>query len=190
MATASAGSSKIATVEANPSSGHGSSSESRHSGNDGASKASKSSRFAAERALVESPGTKLAFKEFSRQFRLLEKQGNSESNTTGENSTASSSSSNHSSSDANEGSANSAGSAAARAYAHRCLSNDLLPAKAHWRVYLELAELAKREDQWMNAQKLFCKACETQPFAAQAWLDWAKMEDERGALEQAGKVIP
>jgi len=35
---------------------------------------------------------------------------------------------------------------------------------------------------------LHCKACEAQPFAAQAWLDWAKMEDERGALEQAGKV--
>ena len=176
-----------------------SSSGGKNNCNDAVNKASNSSKVTAERALVESPGTKLAFKEFCRQFRLLEKQGSSESNTTGDggnngssssgsSKSSKSSSTGSSSGDASEGATKSTGAAAARAYAHRCLTNDLLPVKAHWRVYLELAELAKREHRWTDAQKLHCKACEAQPFAAQAWLDWAKMEDERGALEQAGKV--
>lgn len=41
----------------------------------------------------------------------------------------------------------------------------------------------------MRARALFSAACEAQPLAAQAWLDWAKMEEERGLLKRSAKIL-
>jgi len=56
-------------------------------------------------------------------------------------------------------------------------------------VLLEMADACKRDNRWEEARKLFSAACEAQPLAAQAWLEWAKMEEERGLLRKAGKIL-
>ena len=115
-----------------------------------------------QRTLVESPTTRLAFKEFYRQFRAKEKAPESSGG----------------------------GPQAARQYAEECLEKELLPRKVHWRLYLELADLAKRENLWTEARRLYFVACSSQPFAAQGWLEWAKMEEERGQLGRCVDSIP
>lgn len=59
----------------------------------------------------------------------------------------------------------------------------------HWRVYLELAERARRENLWRKATHLYSASCEVQPFAAAGWLDWAKLEEERGRLKASCEVL-
>ena len=48
-----------------------------------------------------------------------------------------------------------------------------LPPGVHWRVYLELADFAKRERCFGQARRLYRKATELQPCAAQTWLECA-----------------
>jgi hypothetical protein len=86
-----------------------------------------------QRGFAESPATRLAFKEFYRQFRAKEKYLPG-------------------------------GSVAAREHALECLTDDLIPRKVHWRLYLELADLAKRENNWEEARRLYSTACESQPY--------------------------
>ena len=64
------------------------------------------------------------------------------------------------------------GAKAAKAYAESCLTSDLLPRKTQWRVYLELADLSKREKQWDQARHYYSVVCSTQPYDAQGWHGW------------------
>ena len=52
---------------------------------------------------------------------------------------------------------------------------DLLPEKIHWKVYLELADLAKRENRLEEARELFKKVTVIQPYASQGWLEYSKV---------------
>eukprot|EP01112_Ceratiomyxa_fruticulosa_P016875 TRINITY_DN515_c0_g4_i1.p1 TRINITY_DN515_c0_g4~~TRINITY_DN515_c0_g4_i1.p1 ORF type:complete len:106 (+),score=24.76 TRINITY_DN515_c0_g4_i1:154-471(+) len=51
---------------------------------------------------------------------------------------------------------------------HFALSNlSLLPEKVHWKVFLELADLAKRENHLHTAQKYYEMVTQLQPYAPQ-----------------------
>lgn len=85
---------------------------------------------------------------------------------------------------------------AAVAFATKHLA--VLPKKVHWRVYLELADMAKREnmleqarDYYMKVENITTSSClifffqvtKLQPYASQGWLEYAKMEEECGQVE-------
>ena len=90
-----------------------------------------------ENFVVESPEERARYKEFGRQFRQREQESLD----------------------------------AARAHATACLdrSNDriYLPRSTHWRVYLELADLSKRQNRVEDARASYRKACNLQPRASQ-----------------------
>ncbi len=81
--------------------------------------------------LVESPATKLKFKDFHRQLKLKEKEGFD----------------------------------ATKDFSQRCI--DLLPEKVHYKIYLELADLAKRENRFNEARALYRLVNTNQPYAFQ-----------------------
>ena len=64
-----------------------------------------------------------------------------------------------------------------------------LPGIVHWRVHLEMADLAKREKNFGEARRLYKLATELQPAAAQTWLEHAKMEEERGHFERCQRIL-
>jgi len=74
-------------------------------------------------------------------------------------------------------------------FALHALKTDSLPTSIHWRVYLELADLAKRSNQFDKARTLYEKACELQPFAFQGWLDYSKLEEECGRLHRVMAIL-
>ena len=71
--------------------------------------------------------------------------------------------------------------------ARRCMAE--LPVAVHWRVHLEMADLAKREKNFREARRLYRLATELQPSAAQTWLEYAKMEEERGHFERCQRIL-
>jgi hypothetical protein len=42
---------------------------------------------------------------------------------------------------------------------------------------------------WRKASQLYSAACELQPFASAGWLDWAKLEEERGRLKASCEIL-
>lgn len=110
--------------------------------------------------VLESPTERQAFKEFGKQFRQKE---------------------------------NESGLSAARDFALACLStsnrNMFLPEAVHWRVYLELADVAKRSNLIEEARKNYRMACDLQPRASQGWLEHSKLEEESGNLRQCAKIL-
>jgi hypothetical protein len=56
---------------------------------------------------------------------------------------------------------------------------ETLPTKIRWRVFLELADLAKREHELDDARALYQKVNALEPHAKEGWLEWAKMEEVR-----------
>jgi len=64
-----------------------------------------------------------------------------------------------------------------------------IPQKIHWRVYLELADIAKRESKFADARHFFKLVVSVQPYAYQGWLEYSKMEEECGNYEQAKAII-
>lgn len=103
--------------------------------------------------LVESPTTRLKFKDFYRQFRAREKESFEE------------------------------------AYAYAQEGLETLPKKIHWRVYLEMADLAKRENKFSDARQLYKTVNKLQPYAPQGWLEYSKMEEECGRLYHCQKIL-
>ena len=81
------------------------------------------------------------------------------------------------------------GALAAKAYAETCLANDAVPRKAQGRVYLELADLSKREKQWDQSRHYYSVVCSTWPYDAQGWHGWFKMEEEQGEHERASVIL-
>lgn len=61
--------------------------------------------------------------------------------------------------------------------------------QVHWKLYLELADLAKRENRVDEARRLYKKVCRLQPHASQGWLEYSKMEEECGDLEVAARIL-
>jgi len=59
---------------------------------------------------------------------------------------------------------------------------DELPRKIHWRVCMEIADLAKRQNRIQLAREWYIRANRLEPYAAQSWLEHAKMEEECGEL--------
>mmetsp|Transcript_15225 Transcript_15225/g.22390 ORF Transcript_15225/g.22390 Transcript_15225/m.22390 type:complete len:1864 (+) Transcript_15225:253-5844(+) len=116
--------------------------------------------------LIESPATRLLFKEFSRKFRFKERMSLEK----------------------------------AQEFAIKCLhlqeeNNDTdedyvqLPRHIHWRVYLELADLAKRNNDFQHARTLYTKAINIQPYASQGWLEYSKLEEECGKLYKCASIL-
>jgi len=66
---------------------------------------------------------------------------------------------------------------------------ETLPEKVHWRVYLELADLAKRENRIDEARNYYEQVNRLQPTAAQGWLEYAKMEEECGNLKECKNIL-
>jgi tetratricopeptide (TPR) repeat protein len=77
----------------------------------------------------------------------------------------------------------------AEAYALKALESGSIPEKTHWRIYLELADLAKRSNKLEEARNLFAKVCELQPYACQVWLEFSKLEEEWGHLARCSKIL-
>lgn len=109
--------------------------------------------------LNENPQTKLAFKEFYRKFHALERTSLSE----------------------------------AQEFAMSVLEGAAegtpLPGSVHWRVYLELADLAKRSNKSNAARSLYAKVCELQPYTPQGWLEYSKLEEECGDLPKCQRLL-
>ncbi|KAK1743588.1 pre-mRNA-splicing factor [Skeletonema marinoi] len=109
--------------------------------------------------IMESPTERQAFKEFGRNFRQRE--------------------------------AESLG--AARDYALASITKDspgmYLPPATHWRVYLELADLAKRSNEIDASRQYYRRACQIQPNASQCWLEYSKLEEESGNLKRCADIL-
>lgn len=63
------------------------------------------------------------------------------------------------------------------------------PYAVHWRIYMDLADLAKRENMITEARKWFKKVNDLQPGASQGWLEHAKLEEECGRLEHCERLL-
>jgi hypothetical protein len=63
------------------------------------------------------------------------------------------------------------------------------PLSVHWRIYLELADLCKRSNDFKKARELYSKVCELQPYACQGWLERSKLEEECGNLSECSLIL-
>ena len=77
----------------------------------------------------------------------------------------------------------------AKDYALKALEGGSVPLKTHWRVYLELADLAKRSNRFGEARMLYAQVCELQPYASQGWLEFSKLEEECGHMSRCSKIL-
>ena len=57
------------------------------------------------------------------------------------------------------------------------------------KCYLELADLAKRGNEWGESRRLLMGVVTANPKCATAWLEWSKLEDEHGNGDVAGEVL-
>jgi tetratricopeptide (TPR) repeat protein len=105
--------------------------------------------------LVESPSTRVAFKDFYRTFRSEERFSFQK----------------------------------AEECALQALDDGSLPESVHWRVYLELADLAKRSNRYVEARRLYQKVCQLQPYASQGWLEYSKLEEECGHVNRVTNIL-
>ena len=64
-----------------------------------------------------------------------------------------------------------------------------VPENVRWRVYLELADLAKRQNDFQRAREYYKCACEKKPQAPQSWTEWSKMEEECGNLRESLQIL-
>lgn len=70
-----------------------------------------------------------------------------------------------------------------------CRRLTTLPDKLHWKIFLELADLAKRENKLQEARALFSLASWLQPYAQQTWLEYSKLEEESGFLQKSRMLL-
>lgn len=77
----------------------------------------------------------------------------------------------------------------AEEFAMLTLSGGSLPDSVHWRVYLELADLAKRSNRFEEARNLYQQVCSLQPYASQGWLEFSKLEEECGNMNISAKIL-
>ena len=77
----------------------------------------------------------------------------------------------------------------AEKYAMSSLSDGSLPESIHWRVFLELADLAKRSNRFEEARNLYQQVYTLQPYASQGWLEFSKLEEECGNMNACAKIL-
>jgi len=82
-----------------------------------------------------------------------------------------------------------AGFGEAFSFAKQSLASKDIPERIHWKIYLEMADLAKRENRFKEARELYQLVNETQPYAHQGWLEYSKMEEECGRLHQCRVIL-
>lgn len=75
------------------------------------------------------------------------------------------------------------------AYLYCVESFEKYPAKFHWKICLELADLCKRRSLLDAARLWFKMVNELQPFAAAGWVEHAKFEEESGNIDSCRKII-
>ena len=133
---------------------------------DGLERKERGKKSAEERAndlrssLVESPATRIRFKDFYRTFKKKEREANTAAASTAEAHDKAAQGGGHRGGRRSKGMGR--GAEVAREYALSVLEKGLLPEKVHWRVILELADLSKRENQFGEARRLFAKVNEMQ----------------------------
>jgi tetratricopeptide (TPR) repeat protein len=71
----------------------------------------------------------------------------------------------------------------------RSLDDGSLPESIHYKVYLELADLAKRSNRYVEARRLYQKVCQLQPYASQGWLEYSKLEEECGFMNRVTNIL-
>ena len=64
-----------------------------------------------------------------------------------------------------------------------------IPIKIQWRVFIDLADYAKRESRFETAAHLYKIVVASQPYAHQGWLEYAKMEEESGNQEACRSIL-
>ncbi|KAL3945445.1 MAG: hypothetical protein SGBAC_000498 [Bacillariaceae sp.] len=77
----------------------------------------------------------------------------------------------------------------AEAYARACLRDGTIPEAIHWKVYLELADLAKRANRFTDARSLYQQVCSLQPNESQVWLDYSKLEEDCYNMKTCAKIL-
>lgn len=55
-----------------------------------------------------------------------------------------------------------------------------MPEHARWRVFMDLAELHKKNNDPEKSRECYIKACSSERRASAIWLEWSKMEEENG----------
>ena len=130
-----------------------------YQGHHGVNESEDAKQSRGEFVVIESQLERQAFKEFGKQFRQKENES----------------------------------LIAARDYALACLSESnrdiFLPPATHWRVHLELADVAKRSNQTSIARSHYLQACALQPRASQGWLEHSKLEEESGNLRKCSIIL-
>jgi hypothetical protein len=66
---------------------------------------------------------------------------------------------------------------------------NLLPPTLHWRVYLDVADLSKRESHFRRARRFYERAIVLQPCEPKPWIEYAKMEEEHGRLSRVEHIL-
>jgi hypothetical protein len=64
-----------------------------------------------------------------------------------------------------------------------------VPPKIKWRVYIDAADLLKRNYRFDEAKYMFALVTEEYPLVQQGWMEWSKMEEERGRFRQSLKHL-
>ena len=64
-----------------------------------------------------------------------------------------------------------------------------IPKDQIWQVFLELTDVAKRENKLIEAQKLLQISIKIQPSAHQTWLEYSKLEEECGKIASALRIL-
>lgn len=77
----------------------------------------------------------------------------------------------------------------AEEYAMNALEDGTIPESVHWRVYLELADLARRGNRFAEARRLYQKVCQLQPYASQGWVEYSKLEEECGHMNRVTNIL-
>ncbi len=77
----------------------------------------------------------------------------------------------------------------AEEFALRAIESVSVPETLHWRVYLELADLAKRFNRFAEARRLYQHVCQLQPYAFQGWLEYSKLEEECGNMNRVMNIL-
>jgi tetratricopeptide (TPR) repeat protein len=77
----------------------------------------------------------------------------------------------------------------AAAFATNALEDGSLPESVHWRVYIELADLARRTNCFSEARWFYQKVCKLQPYASQGWVEYSKLEEECGLMNRVANIL-
>ena len=64
-----------------------------------------------------------------------------------------------------------------------------MPHNTLWKIKLELADICKRQNNYIQARILYEDACILQPLASQTWLEYSKFEEECGYIEQSLSIL-